>query len=272
MSTGTLVEELLGGLEAETRELLDMVTGLSAAQAAVATPAPGWSVHDQIGHLWVFDRVARIALTTPALFGMVRQAAEQDPAWVEGLQEDARALSWRRLLTAFSAEREAMVIELRTAAAAGGRIEWFGPDMGPASFISARTMETWAHGQDCADALGLDHRPTAGLKQVCDLGFRTVGYSFINRGLPAPRAGFRVALEAPDGEQWTWGEQSAANVVSGPALGFALLVTRRRSVGDSKVVATGPDAVPWLRIAQCYAGPAGAGRHDGQFRAIEKVM
>ena len=43
------------------------------------------------------------------------------------------------------------------------RVPWYGPAMGARSFITARLMETWAHGQDVADALGVVRRPTARL-------------------------------------------------------------------------------------------------------------
>ena len=32
------------------------------------------------------------------------------------------------------------------------RLPWYGPDMSPASSVTARLMETWAHGQDVCDA------------------------------------------------------------------------------------------------------------------------
>ena len=36
------------------------------------------------------------------------------------------------------------------------RVPWFGPPMSVASSVTARIMETWAHGQDIADALGVE--------------------------------------------------------------------------------------------------------------------
>jgi hypothetical protein len=53
--------------------------------------------------------------------------------------------------------------------------------------------------------------------------------------------------------------------VTGSALGFCLVVTRRRHAADTDLVAQGPVAEEWLQIAQAFAGPAGAGRQPGQF-------
>ena len=44
------------------------------------------------------------------------------------------------------------------------RLPWFGPDMSAASSLTARIMETWAHTQDIADALGVTREPTSRLR------------------------------------------------------------------------------------------------------------
>ena len=43
------------------------------------------------------------------------------------------------------------------------RLPWFGPAMSAESALTARLMETWAHTQDIADALGVSREPTGGL-------------------------------------------------------------------------------------------------------------
>ncbi|MCB9644604.1 MAG: maleylpyruvate isomerase N-terminal domain-containing protein [Myxococcales bacterium] len=40
------------------------------------------------------------------------------------------------------------------------RLEWFGPDMGVRMFATSRQMETWAHGQEIYDLLGLTREHT----------------------------------------------------------------------------------------------------------------
>jgi uncharacterized protein (TIGR03084 family) len=73
-----------------------------------------------------------------------------------------------------------------------------------------------------------------------------------------------VALTAPDGTWWTWGDD-AADAVRGDALDFCLVVTQRRHLDDTDLSVTGPVARQWIAIAQAFAGPAGAGRAAGQF-------
>jgi uncharacterized protein (TIGR03084 family) len=132
--------------------------------------------------------------------------------------------------------------------------------MAVASSITARIMETWAHGQDIADALGVTRMPTTRLRHVCDLGVRTRGFAFAVRGEPAPEAPVRVELAAPDGATWAWGPEDAADRVTGAALDFALAVTQRRHLDDTGLAVAGDGARRWMAIAQAFAGPPGRGR------------
>jgi uncharacterized protein (TIGR03084 family) len=132
--------------------------------------------------------------------------------------------------------------------------------MSLSSMVTSRIMETWAHGQDVRDALGAPTPSTPRLRHVAFLGWRAFGNSFMARGLPVPDVEVRVELD-----QCTFGPEDAANVVRGPALDFCLVVTQRRHVDDTSLVAEGDVAKQWLSIAQAYAGPPGQGREPGQF-------
>ena len=140
----------------------------------------------------------------------------------------------------------------------GAKVPWYGPPMSPASFVTARLMEYWAHGQDVADALGVARTPTARLRHICHLGVRTRGFAYANRGLAVPPGEVRVELTAPDGSTWAWGR--GPDAVTGPAEHFCLLVTQRRHRADLDLTVTGPLADGWLDVAQAYAGPPGPGR------------
>ena len=118
--------------------------------------------------------------------------------------------------------------------------------MSLASSLTARIMETWAHGQDVFDALGAEHPVTAAVRHVAYLGFRTVGFSFVNRGLEPPDGPGRPSCSpAPDGAEWSFGDPTAPDRVTGPALDFALVVTQRRHLDDTALVVDRPggDAV-----------------------------
>ena len=112
------------------------------------------------------------------------------------------------------------------------RVPWYGPAMGARSFITARLMETWAHGQDVADALGVERTPTDRLRHVAHIGVGARAFSYLANGREPSQAPVRVELVAPSGDTWSWGPEDAADRVTGPALGFCLLVTQRRHRDD----------------------------------------
>jgi uncharacterized protein (TIGR03084 family) len=140
------------------------------------------------------------------------------------------------------------------------RIPWYGADMSITSAVTARLMETWAHGQDIADALAIRREPTDRLRSIAHLGVATRPFSFRLRGLPVPQEEVTVELIAPSGEVWRWGDSKAAQRVTGTALDFCLVVTQRRNVADTALVTTGPAATEWMALAQCFAGGPGPGR------------
>jgi len=85
---------------------------------------------------------------------------------------------------------------------------------------------------------------------------RTRGFSYAVRGREAPGGDVHVALTAPDGSTWTWGDAAAADRVEGTALDFCLVVTQRRTIDDTALRVTGEDAKEWMSIAQAFAGGA----------------
>ena len=121
-------------------------------------------------------------------------------------------------------------------------------------------METWAHGLDVADAVGVKRAATGRLRSIAHLGVRTRDYAFQVNGLAAPTEPFLVELRGPGGEAWCWGPSDAAQRVTGSAEDFCYLVTQRRPLGALDVAAVGSDARRWLELAQAFAGPPGRGR------------
>ena len=257
------MRQICDDLEAEHEALDALVSGLAPARWDTPTPAEGWTVRDQIAHLACTDVSARLAAIDAEAWR--RQFFDVDRVEREQRQHDA---AWHRtpaeLLAWWRETRGAMVTAFR-ALDRRARLSWFGPPMSALTFATARLEETWGHGQDVADALGVRRSDTGRLRHVAHLGVLTRTYSFENQGHPAPTEDVRVELIGPNGEKWTWGDPSAANRVTGSARGFCLVVTRRRHVADTDVTAEGEVARRWVEIAQAFAGPPGPGRRPGQF-------
>ena len=252
------MDKLCDDLLAETADLEALVASLDTGGWATPTPAEEWDVKDQVAHLAYFDDRAREAITDPAKFVADRDVALTDPGFVDRMTEDHRRQDGGETLAWFRRARPAIVAAARPADPST-RVPWYGPDMSVASSLTARIMETWAHGQDVADALGVVRAPTDRLRHVAFIGARTLPNSYQARGLPVPDVAVRVELRAPSGEAWTFGPEDAADVVRGPALDFCLVVTQRRHMDDLQLDLEGPVAAEWLTIAQAFAGPAGVG-------------
>lgn len=251
-------------LAAEHDALDRLVAPLDAQAWATPTPAPRWTVHDQIGHLAYYDEASALAARAPDAFSAGDVALPQNER--EALQlARGRAMSPAEMLAWWRRVRTDMLAAFR-AVPRRARLPWYGPSMSVASFVTARLEETWAHGQDVADALGVEWTDSDRLRHVAHLGVITRRYSFENRGRAAPPDDVRVELTGASGAAWTWGETTAANRIRGRARDFCLVVTRRRHVSDTGLVVEGPVATAWMSIAQAFAGEPGDGRRPGQFR------
>jgi uncharacterized protein (TIGR03084 family) len=251
---------LLADLDAEGAALEAVVSGLEDTAWLMPTPAEGWTTAHVIGHLaWTDEQALQAARNPDAFRQAATAAADSLVRTVDDAAAEGAATAPEQLLARWRAGRAALA-EALTSLPAGSRLPWFGPPMSVASMATARLMETWAHGLDITDALGLPPSVSARLRHVAHIGVRTRDFAFAQRGLPAPAEAFHVELTAPDGSSWAWGPDDAAQRVTGPALDFCLRVTRRRHRDDVALKATGADADRWLDIAQAFAGPPGKDR------------
>ncbi len=252
---------LAADVAAETAVTRALLTALDEAGWHTATPAEGWTIADQITHLAYFDEAAVRSAAHPDDFladlaDTEAAAAQVDPDAVAARYRDrtgAQVLAW------FDQARAELLATFTTLDPAV-RLPWFGPAMSAASSLTARFMETWAHTQDIADALGVTREPTDRLRHVAHIGVGARAFSYASHGRSLPDQPVSVSLVAPSGAVWTWGPADAADRITGPALDFCLLVTQRRHRDDLALAAAGPAAAEWMAIAQAFAGPPGPGR------------
>ena len=259
------MKEICADLANEYEGLDTIVAPLDESGWNIMTPAEGWNIKDQIRHLAYYDGRARLALLEPEAFQQHLADIAGDPAGHhKSLEEVGRELTAAELLSWWRRERQALLAALMPLSPKD-RIRWYGPPMSLFSFATARIMETWAHGQDVADALGIRRVPTDRLRHIAHLGVATFGWSFANRGMEVPDSAVRVEITSPSGELWTWGPEEARDHVHGSAEDFCLVVVQRRHPADTGLVIEGAAATQWLSIAQTYAGRPGSGRKPGMF-------
>ena len=130
--------------------------------------------------------------------------------------------------------------------------------MSAMSHAAARLTETWAHGRNVADAMGITLRPTGRLRHTALLAWKNRERSYRIHGLKFMNVPIRVHLSLPDDGALCLGPRDADQRIEGTVLDFCLVVTRRRTVLDTNLDVTGQDAATWLNIAQAFAGPSTA--------------
>lgn len=251
------VSEILDDLIAEQRALDEVVAELEPADWQRPTPSPGWTVADQIGHLTFFDNTAAMAITNPVAFAAhrdeFRRILTDTLSTDEATLGDFRQLPAEQQLTTWRTARASLEAAARSLAD-DDRVEWYGPSMSSKSFLTARLMEVWAHGQDIVDVVGASRPATDRLRHIAQLGVITRGWSYRVRGDEAPSSEVRVELVAPSGRAWEWGPDDATNQITGAAEDFCLVVTQRRNVADTGLTVTGDAAAEWMSKAQAFAG------------------
>lgn len=254
------MKDLIAELQAEQDQLDDLVADLDPADWDLLTPAEPWTIRDTISHLAFFDERQVQAIVDPQGF------ADEINTRLAGANEDYMAIAidhGRALDPSGVLEwwRTARARELAAFAPleSDALLSWYGPAMKARSAVTARLMETWAHGQDVADAIGVTRAPTTRLFNIAELGVKTFSWSFLNRGLMVPESRVRVTLQGPEGTTRSWNETST-DTISGPVEDFCLVVAQRRNVADTSLHIEGEVARSWMDIAQIFAGPPGPGR------------
>lgn len=245
-----------------------LVDGAGPGSWTADTPAEGWDIRTQIAHLAWTDEVSLAAIAEPDTFTVAVEKAMADPAgFVDVAAEEVADAERDEILARWRAARGALG-EALAAADPGEPIPWFGPPMRPKSMVTARIMETWAHGNDIADALGVavDADPAfrGAEPHVARIGFRTRGFAYTMNGLEPPTSEVRVELSDANGRIHAFGPDHAEQTITGSLRDFCLLVTQRVHRADTDLVAAGEDATAWLDIAQVFAGLPGAGREEGE--------
>lgn len=242
-------------LRAEGDALYELLQNVSGDTWAAPTPFKGYTVYDVVSHLHTTDLAATIALKEPARFRELAQ--RRDPAMaitsagvtpadvVSGAGDELRE-SWYRYLGELCDVLGKVDLQLR--------VPWFGPDMSVRMFASARQMETWAHGQDIYDLLQVQRDNTDRLRNIAQIGVRTFGWTFVNRGEDVPAPAPYVRLTSPSGATWEWNDPDETNCVQGSAVEFCHVVTQGRNIADTSIEAVGETATRWMAVAQCFAG------------------
>lgn len=251
-------------LKTESDALDKIVASLEAKQWDLPTPAPGWTIKHQVAHLSSVTSMAGLAASDPELFTQIAAGAANDfDGAVQALLTPYLDAAPADLLERWRAERNA-AIKAVSDLPPDQMVPWVAGTISASALACAGLMEVFAHGQDIADTVGAHREYTDTIGHLTWFVTRNRDFGYTVRGLTPPEAPFRFEITAPSGALWEFGPADAENRITGPALDFCLLATRRRHRADLSVLATGAEADRWLDIAQVYRGSPGPGREAGQ--------
>lgn len=252
----------------ESDALYALLKDRTDEELGAPTQFKAWTIDNVIRHLHVWNCAADMSLRDEEEFGRFmksvgEQSAKTSSRHFEELFCDSA--SGQKLLTLWHDFYGEMADHFLPADPKM-RVKWAGPDMSVRSSITARLMETWAHGQEVFDTLGVARLDEDRVKNIAVLGVNTFGWTHIVHKEEVPAEVPSLRLTAPSGEIWDWNDPVRDNHIEGLAAEFCQVVTQTRNIADTGLKVTGKTAIHWMEIAQCFAGgpetpPAPGARH-----------
>jgi uncharacterized protein (TIGR03084 family) len=243
----------------ESEALFALIDPLAERDWERKTQFKEWTINDVIAHLHFGNYLADLSLQDSAAFtDFIRRWMTESKhkvshmaathAWLDGTKNRVLLKRWQEFYREMS--------DRFVGADPKQRVKWVGPDMSVRSSITARLMETWAHGQAVYDLLGQVRDDADRIQNIAVLGVNTFGWTFTNRGVVVPTDPPYLRLTAPSGAIWEWNLPiQQENRIEGKAVEFCQVVTQVRNIADTTLQVSGKTATSWMAIAQCFAGP-----------------
>jgi uncharacterized protein (TIGR03084 family) len=144
----------------------------------------------------------------------------------------------------------AKVVEPLSHMGADDRVPWIAGDMSARTFATFRLMETWMHGLDIYQTLGIEVEDTQRIRHVCWLGWKTLPYAFKQAGEHYEPV--RVEVIGPGYAKWVYGPEDADNLIKGSASDWARLVVHRAKPSDIRLKVTGEQAETAIKVARAF--------------------
>ena len=239
---------------AESKALYALLTQADEARFDEPTQFKDWTIDTVLRHLYLWNINAGLQISDEAKLMENITGVFKHAGGMKGFEADYfSGLSGKALLEAWHEDMNATA-DIYADADPKARLKWAGPDMSARSSITARLMETWAHGQEVYDHLGVVRRNEDRIQNIVVLGVNTFGWTYKCREETPPGDMPFLELEAPSGAVWTYGEPNETERIEGKAEEFCQVVTQCRNIADTSLIVTGAVANDWMSKAQCFAG------------------
>ena len=239
---------------AESEALYQLLRPVDPADFDEPTQFKDWTINAVLQHLYMWNVNAGLQILDETQLMENMKGVMKHPGGMRGFEaEYFSGLSGKDLLEAWYADMN-QTADVFADADPKARLKWAGPDMSARSSITARLMETWAHGQEVYDHLGVVRKNEDRIQNIVVLGVNTFSWTYKTRGESPPGDMPYLELTAPSGAIWTYGEPSDEERIDGLAEEFCQVVTQCRNIADTALKVTGEVATDWMSKAQCFAG------------------
>lgn len=240
----------------ESEILHRVISGFNAKQLHGVTQFNEWTIEDVLIHLHFWNVAADLSATNENSFQKLMGRAlpvikVSGFRVLENEEVEPRGIELRQLWIDKVRDMAPRWLSMDPKR----RLPWAGPSMSARSAITARQMETWAHGFEVFDLLGIEREETDRIKNIVTLGINTFGWTHQVHGLNQPETMPLVELILPSGELIYQGDHTVGSI-KGTAVDFAAVVTQTRACDDTGLEINGDVATTWMAHAQCFAGPA----------------
>ena len=240
---------------AESQALYELLETADASRFDEPTQFKDWTINAVLQHLFFWNQMAGLQLTDESELVRRLNAVMQHEGGMRGFEAfHFNHLGGGELLNQWRDDFH-RTADLFANADPKARLRWAGPDMSARSSITARLMETWAHGQEVYDHLGVTRHNADRIQNIVVLGVNTYGWTYKTRQEEPPGPMPYLVLTAPSGAIWTYGEENESERISGLAEEFCQVVTQTRNIADTNLEVEGVVAKDWMSKAQCFAGP-----------------
>jgi uncharacterized protein (TIGR03084 family) len=242
------VRDILSDLVAEQQFLDQSLQRIPIKVWDLVTPNEPWTVRDTIAHLADFEDLGADALQEGERIKKWQAANDIEPLRQEPIKK-GRNMRPQDVIEWWRGGR-ARVVEPLSHMSAEDRLPWIAGDMSARTFATFRLTETWLHGLDIYETLGIEVEDTPRIRHVCWFGWKTLPYAFKQAGEVYEPV--RVEVIGPGYSKWIYGPEDTDQLIKGSASDWARVVVKRTTVEKTRLKISGEHAEKAAKLAQTF--------------------